>query len=55
MLVAGDQEEADGTITPRRRHGSKQSKQSKQPLLIDQLVAQLAEDVKQRRVWRPED
>jgi threonyl-tRNA synthetase len=52
MLVAGDQEEADGTITPRRRHGSKQSKQ---PLLIDQLVAQLAEDVKQRRVWRPED
>ena len=49
MLVVGDQEQANGTVTPRRRHigGS-------QPAVpVGELVAQLARDVSERRSTRP--
>jgi len=52
MLVVGDQEEADGTVTPRHRHGSKQSNQA---VRLDALVSELAADVRERRVSRAED
>ncbi len=51
MLVVGDQEEADGTVTPRHRHGSGQS----QAIGLDALVSELAADVRERRVSRVED
>ena len=49
MLVVGDQEQANGTVTPRRRHigGS-------QPAVpVGELVAELARDVSERRSTRP--
>ena len=46
MLVVGDQEQADGTVTPRRRHASKGSSQA---IAVEPLVAQLARDVAERR------
>ncbi|MBW2577611.1 MAG: threonine--tRNA ligase [Deltaproteobacteria bacterium] len=52
MLVVGDQEEADGTVTPRRRRGSKQSNEA---VALDKLVDELAADVRERRVSRPEE
>ena len=52
MLVVGDQEEADGTITPRHRRGSKQSNEA---VALDVLVSELATDVRERRVSRSED
>jgi len=47
--VVGDQEQANGTVTPRRRHigGS-------QPAVpVGELVAELARDVSERRSTRP--
>ncbi|MBW2542887.1 MAG: threonine--tRNA ligase [Deltaproteobacteria bacterium] len=52
MLVVGDQEEADGTVTPRYRRGSKQSNEA---VALDQMVEALVADVRERRVSRPED
>ncbi len=52
MLVVGDQEAADGTVTPRYRRGSKQSNQ---PIALDVMVNELAADARKRRVSRPED
>ena len=52
MLVVGDQEETDGTVTPRYRRGSKQSKEA---VAVDALVAQLAADARERRASRLED
>ncbi|MGE4608341.1 MAG: threonine--tRNA ligase [Myxococcota bacterium] len=51
MLVMGDQEESDGTVTPRHRRGDKKAKGA---IEVETLVAQLAEDVRQRRVSRQE-
>jgi threonyl-tRNA synthetase len=52
MLVVGDQEEADGTVTPRHRRGSKQSNEA---VALEKLVDELAADVRERRVSRSED
>jgi len=52
MLVVGDQEEADGTVTPRHRRGSKQSNTA---VALDELVSELAANVRERRVSRSED
>jgi len=52
MLVMGDQEEADGTVTPRRRHGEKGTKGA---IALDALIAQLVDDNRMRRVLRQED
>jgi threonyl-tRNA synthetase len=52
MVVVGDQEEADGTVTPRHRRGSKQSNQA---VVLDALVSELAANVRERRVSRVED
>ncbi|MCH8083201.1 MAG: threonine--tRNA ligase [Myxococcales bacterium] len=52
MLVVGDQEAADGTVTPRHRRGSKQSNKA---VALDVMVDELAADVRERRVSRSED
>jgi threonyl-tRNA synthetase len=52
MLVVGDQEEADGTVTPRHRRGSKQSNEA---VALDVMVSELAANVRERRVSRSED
>jgi threonyl-tRNA synthetase len=52
MLVVGDQEEADGTVMPRHRRGAKKAKGAIQ---LETLAAQLAEEVRERRVSRQED
>ena len=52
MLVVGDQEAADGTVTPRHRSGSKQSNKA---VALDVMVDELAADVRERRVSRSED
>jgi threonyl-tRNA synthetase len=52
MLVVGDQEEADGTVTPRHRRGSKQSNEA---VVLDVMVAELVAAVRERRVSRSED
>ena len=52
MLVVGDQEVADGTVTPRHRRGSKLSNEA---VALDVMVDQLAADVRERRVSRSED
>jgi threonyl-tRNA synthetase len=49
MLVVGDREEADGTVTPRRRQGSHPAAE---PLTVDALVAQLRQDIDMRRNTR---
>jgi threonyl-tRNA synthetase len=51
MLVMGDQEESDGTVTPRHRRGDKKANDA---IEVEALVAQLAEDVRLRRVSRQE-
>jgi threonyl-tRNA synthetase len=45
MLVVGDQEVANGTVTPRRRHG----KGGAESLALDAFVAELAAKVAERR------
>jgi len=52
MLVVGDQEAADGTVTPRHRRGSKQSNEA---VALDVMVDELTADVRERRVSRSED
>ncbi len=52
MLVVGDQEVADGTVTPRHRRGSKQSNEA---VALDVMVSELAADARERRVSRSED
>jgi len=52
MLVVGDQEEADETVTPRHRRGSKQSNEA---VALGVMVAELAANVRERRVSRSED
>ncbi len=52
MLVVGDQEEADGTVMPRHRRGSKQSNEA---VALERMVAELAANVRERRVSRAED
>jgi threonyl-tRNA synthetase len=49
MLVVGDQERADRSVTPRWRHGGKRSED---PVGVDALVAELARDVRERRFHR---
>jgi threonyl-tRNA synthetase len=50
MLVVGDQEQATGTATPRRRHGAG----AEEAVAVDELLVELVRDVKQRRHGRPE-
>ena len=52
MLVVGDQEEANGTVTPRHRRGAKQSNDA---VALDAMVNELVADVRERRVSRSED
>jgi threonyl-tRNA synthetase len=49
MLVVGDQEQTNGTVTPRHRLGSQPATEA-QP--VDALVAQLARDIADRRNTR---
>jgi threonyl-tRNA synthetase len=49
MLVVGDQELADGTVTPRHRLGSQAASEA---LPVDVLVAQLSRDIAERRNTR---
>jgi len=49
MLVVGDREEANGTVTPRRRQGSHPAGE---PLAVDALVAQMRQDIDTRRNTR---
>jgi threonyl-tRNA synthetase len=46
MLVVGDQEEANGTVTPRRRRGAPGSTET---LALDALVAGVTEQINERR------
>jgi threonyl-tRNA synthetase len=46
MLVVGDQEETNGTVTPRRRHGSKEAAPA---IAIDAFVAAVTEEIRLRR------
>ncbi len=46
MLVVGDQEVANGTVTPRRRHGAKGAAES---VALDAFVAELSAAVAERR------
>jgi len=46
MIVVGDQEEANGTVTPRRRRGSQEPGGA---LPIDAFVAQLADEIATKR------
>jgi threonyl-tRNA synthetase len=49
MLVVGDQEAADSTVTPRWRHGS----EPKQGAVgLDALVGQLVQRIDEKRSWR---
>jgi threonyl-tRNA synthetase len=50
MLVVGDQEAADGTVTPRRRDRGEAAQGAVQ---VDALVARLVEEIAQRRVQAP--
>ena len=49
MLVVGDQEQADGTVTPRWRHGEKRSEGAVE---VGALVAELARSNRERRSER---
>jgi threonyl-tRNA synthetase len=49
MLVVGDQEQADGSVTPRWRHGERRSEGAVE---IDALVAELARGNRERRSER---
>jgi threonyl-tRNA synthetase len=46
MLVVGDQEQANGTVTPRRRQ---ESKEASGAISVDALVAQLTREIDDRR------
>ena len=46
MLVVGDQEVANGTVTPRRRHAAKGAAES---VALDAFVAELSASVAERR------
>jgi threonyl-tRNA synthetase len=46
MLVVGDQEQENGTVTPRRRQGPKQASGARS---VDELVAQLTREIDERR------
>jgi threonyl-tRNA synthetase len=46
MLVAGDQEQADGTVTPRWRNGDKRSGNA---VAVDELVGELDRMVRERQ------
>ena len=46
MLVVGDQEVANGTVTPRRRRGSKESAGA---IPVDELVSEVVAEVRERR------
>ena len=46
MLVVGDQEEANGTVTPRRRRGPKEASGA---IAVDAFVAEACEEIAQRR------
>ncbi len=46
MLVVGDQEVADGTVTPRRRHGSKESARA---IPVDALLSDVVAEIRERR------
>jgi threonyl-tRNA synthetase len=47
MLVVGDQEQADGTVTPRWRHGDKRSGDA---VAVDDLVGELDQMVRERQL-----
>ncbi len=49
MLVVGDQEQANGTVTPRHRLGSQAASEA---LPVDALMAQLLRDISERRNTR---
>ncbi|HTF33753.1 MAG TPA: threonine--tRNA ligase [Myxococcota bacterium] len=46
MVVVGDQEQTNGTVTPRRRHGSHEPAAA---IPVDAFVAQLADEIARRR------
>jgi threonyl-tRNA synthetase len=46
MLVVGDQEETNGTVTPRRRRGPKEAAQA---IAVDAFVASVTEEIRLRR------
>jgi threonyl-tRNA synthetase len=46
MLVVGDQEETNGTVTPRRRHGPKEPPQA---IAVDAFVEAVTEEIRLRR------
>jgi threonyl-tRNA synthetase len=46
MLVVGDQEEANGTVTPRRRRGPKGANEA---ISVDAWIAEATEEIRQRR------
>jgi threonyl-tRNA synthetase len=46
MIVVGDQEAANGTVAPRRRHGAKASADA---IPLDAFVAQIADEIAARR------
>ena len=46
MLVVGDQEEANGTVTPRRRKGPRGATEA---ISVDAWIAQTTEEIRQRR------
>jgi threonyl-tRNA synthetase len=47
MLVVGDQEQENGTVTPRWRHGEKGSDEA---VTADALIAKLTDAIRERRV-----
>ena len=49
MLVVGDQEQAGGSATPRRRHAGA----AEPAVAVDELVRELAREVGERRSTRP--
>ncbi len=49
MLVVGDQEAADSTVTPRWRHGTEPAEGA---VGLDALVAQLVRRIDEKRSWR---
>jgi threonyl-tRNA synthetase len=50
MLVVGDQEQADATVTPRWRHAETRS-ESATP--VEALVSEIAREIRERRTRRP--
>ena len=48
MLVVGDDEQASGTVTPRRRHGSGQGRESG-AVPADTMAQELVREISERR------